>query len=172
MARKGKYAEWLKEENLIILKGYARDGLTDKDICDRIGINQSTFYDWFNKFPAFSEAIKEGRATAIANVENNFYEEKLKGRTVKEKTVEKTIHRDAQGNVISSSEHVRETERYIPADTTAMIFYLKCRKPQDYNDKLNANGSGAEVEDLKPLAEMLSDDKNTDNTVAAVLEEA
>ena len=121
----------------MLLKGYARDGMSDKDIAKKIGITTATFYDWVNRFPEFSSAIKTGRVSSTAKVEDNFYEEKLKGRTIKEKTVEKTIHRDADGNITGSSEHVRETERYIPADTTAMLFYLKCRLPQKYNDRIN-----------------------------------
>ena len=43
---KGKYEKWLKEENLLLLEGWARDGLTDEQITKNIGITVSTFYEW------------------------------------------------------------------------------------------------------------------------------
>ncbi len=157
----------------MLLKGYARDGMTDKDIAKKMGINISTFYDWFNKFSTFSEAIKSGRASVLAQVEDNFYEEKLKGKMIKEKTVEKTIYRDADGNIKGSSEHVREIERFIPADTTAMLFFLKCRLPQKYNDRLNVtvddkrNGKLADlIEGLRENDDLHTEAVAVDETVA------
>ena len=111
--------------------------MTDKEISQNIGISQETFYQWTKLYSEFSEAIKKGRQPVNLIVEKTFFEEKLKGRTVKEKTTEKTIHKDANGKVVSSTEHIRTTERYIPADTTAMLFYMKCRMPEKYNDKIN-----------------------------------
>ena len=34
---KGKYEKWLKEDNLLLLEGWARDGLTDEQIAKNIG---------------------------------------------------------------------------------------------------------------------------------------
>ena len=42
---KGKYHDWLTEDGLLQLKGWARDGLDDKEIADKIGIGRTTFYD-------------------------------------------------------------------------------------------------------------------------------
>lgn len=134
---KGKYKDWLTPDSLLLIKGWARDGLTDKEIADNIGIHVATFCDWKNKYSEFSETIKEGRSPVLVKVEDTFFTKKLQGYTVKEVTKEKTIHRDADGNVTGSTEHVRENERYIPPDTTGIIFYLKCRKPETYNDRIN-----------------------------------
>lgn len=141
-----------------MLEGYARDGLTDKEIAQTIGVNEATFCRWKNSQPSIVQAIKKGRQPINAIVEKTFFEEKLKGRSVKEKTVEKTIHRDAEGNITSSSEHIRETERYIPADTTAMLFYMKCRMPQKYNDKINLTVEDKRNGQLADLIEGLKED--------------
>ena len=122
---------------MILLEGYARDGLTDEEIAKTLQINVSTLYDWLKKFPEITNAIKKGRQPVNRIVEKTFFEEKLKGRTVKERTVERTTHRDADGNITGTSEHIKDTDRYIPADTTAMLFYLKCRMPEKYNDRVN-----------------------------------
>ncbi|WP_201261389.1 hypothetical protein [Lactococcus lactis] len=38
---KGKYEEWLTAEGLILLEGWARDGLTDEQIAKNIGIKRA-----------------------------------------------------------------------------------------------------------------------------------
>jgi hypothetical protein len=43
---KGKYKEWLTEEGLLLIEGWARDAMTNKQIAENIGINPKTFYDW------------------------------------------------------------------------------------------------------------------------------
>ncbi len=70
---KGKSAEWLTEDGLLILKGLARDGCSDKQIYERIGISKQTFYDWCNRYPDFSDTIKKGREPVKVKVEDAFY---------------------------------------------------------------------------------------------------
>ena len=41
---KGKYKEWLEPEGLLKIEGWARDGLTDEQISQNIGINPATLY--------------------------------------------------------------------------------------------------------------------------------
>lgn len=143
---------------MLLIESWARDGLTDEEISHNMGIRRETLYAWIKKFPNISNTLKKGRQPINLIVEKTFFEEKLKGRSVKEKTVEKTINRDADGNIVSSSEHVRETERYIPADTTAMLFYMKCRMPQKYNDKINLTVEDKRNGQLADLIEGLKED--------------
>ena len=42
---KGKYQQWLTDEALTLLRGWARDGLVDQQIADKMGIVPSTFYE-------------------------------------------------------------------------------------------------------------------------------
>ena len=67
---KGKYQRWLEPDGLILLEGWARDGLTDEDIAHNIGVNPCTLYDWKNKYPKISEAIKKGKEVVDIMVEN------------------------------------------------------------------------------------------------------
>ncbi len=39
---KGKYEKWLEPEGLLLLEGWARDGLTDDEIAKKIGCSAST----------------------------------------------------------------------------------------------------------------------------------
>lgn len=169
---KGKYQEWLTPDGLLLIKGWARDGLTDKEIADNIGINKDTFYKWKIRFPDFSDTIKSGRSPVIVEVEDTFLEKKLKGYYVDEEITEKTIIRDAQGNQTGSTEHKRINRRYIAPDTTAMIFYLKCRKPEKYNDRINvaledkSNGKLADLIDGLKENDIHTETKTLDAPVA------
>lgn len=129
--RKGLYNDWISQDGLMILKGWARDGLTDGEIAKNIGVTQYTLIEWKKKFPQIADTIKEGRRPIIVEVEDSFFEKKLKGYFVEEEIVEVTKHPNGE-----KTEHRKKMKRWIPPDTTALIFYLKCRKPQQYNDKL------------------------------------
>ena len=101
LKKKGKYQEWLEPDNLLRIKGWARDGLTDKEIAEnKIGVDESTFCKWKSKYPAISQALKEGREPVDVTLEDTFYSKKLSGYKVTETIKEKTVQRDASGNVI------------------------------------------------------------------------
>lgn len=129
--RKPLWTEWITEDGLLLIKGWARDGLTNQDIAQNIGVSHTTFCDWENKFPEIVEALKKGRKPILVQVEDTFLEKKLSGYFVDEEIVEVTKHPNGE-----KTEHRKKMKRWIPPDTTAMIFYLKCKKPKYYNDKL------------------------------------
>ena len=78
---KGKYEKWLKEENLLLLEGWARDGLTDEQIAKNIGITVSTFYEWKKKYSEISESLKKGKEVVDYAVENALLSSALEGNT-------------------------------------------------------------------------------------------
>mgnify|MGYP002554267787 CR=1 FL=1 len=67
---KGKYQRWLEPDGLLLLEGWARDGLTDEQLAEKMGISTTTLYEWKNKFPEFSEALKKGKEVVDYQVEN------------------------------------------------------------------------------------------------------
>lgn len=120
-----KYEKWITQEGLILIEGWARDGLTDEQIADNIGIAASTLYDWKNKYPEVSESLKKGKEVVDRQVENALLKRALgyEYDEVKEKyefgeLTEKTV-----------------TKKRIPPDTTAQIFWLKNRKSHAWRDK-------------------------------------
>lgn len=76
---KGKYQEWLKSEKLSLLRGWARDGLSDEQIAHNMGISLSTYYKWKNQYSEFSEAIKKGKEVIDYEIENALVEKALNG---------------------------------------------------------------------------------------------
>ncbi len=122
---KGKYEQWLTEEGLILLEGWARDGLTDEQIAHNIGINASTLYDWKKKYSKIAEALKKGKEVVDIQVENALLKRAL-GYEYEEKTIE-------TGDF---GEKIKTVIKQVPPDTTAQIFWLKNRKPAKWRDKV------------------------------------
>ena len=67
---KGKYEQWLTNEGLLLIEGWARDGLTDEQIAHNMNINPSTLYDWKKKYPKISDTLKRGKEVVDRMVEN------------------------------------------------------------------------------------------------------
>lgn len=80
MAR-GKFEYWLTKDGLTLLEGWARDGLTDDQISEKIGINRTTLYDWKKKFSDISNALKKGKEVVDYQVENALLDKALGGDT-------------------------------------------------------------------------------------------
>lgn len=124
-----KINEWLKNDKLILLEGWARDGLTDEQIAKNIGIATSTFYEWKKKELEFSEALKKGKEVIDFEVENALLKKAL-GYTI---TLNKQkVTKD--GDVVDITEEV-----HVPPDTTAQIFWLKNRKPNTWKDRVETD---------------------------------
>lgn len=76
---KGKYQEWLEPEGLLKIEGWARDGLTDEQIAQNMGINPTTLYEWKKKYPKISNTLKRSKDVADRQVENALFENAING---------------------------------------------------------------------------------------------
>ena len=79
---KGRYHEWLEQDKLILLQGWAQDGLTDEQIAHNIGITTTTLYDWKNKFPDFAKTLKKGKEVVDYAVQGALLKKALSGDTM------------------------------------------------------------------------------------------
>lgn len=150
---KGKYQEWLTEEGKVRLQGWARDGLSDEQLADKMGICTSTFYAWKNKYPEISEALKEGKDVADRKVENALYKRAC-GFEYEEVTTERD---EINGKMIT-----KRVTKFYPPDPTSMIFWLKNRKPDEWRDKRETEVTGSGGGPLT-IRWMNSPDEKVDN---------
>ena len=74
-----KIDEWLEKDKLILLEGWARDGLSIEQIAHNMGIDDATLYRWKNKNSDICEAIKKGKEVVDYEVENALYKNALDG---------------------------------------------------------------------------------------------
>lgn len=77
--RKSKYAEFVERKGLVLVEGWARDGLTDDQIAHNIGISRATYYDWKNKHPDFLDALKRSKEVADYEVESALFKKAKMG---------------------------------------------------------------------------------------------
>jgi len=117
-------SEWNVDENLILLRGWAKDGLTIVQIAKKVGIDRSTLYDWMTKDPNITDALKIGREHADFQVENALYKKALSG------------------------------------DTTAQIFWLKNRKPEQWREKKESEESTIVAQFVKGVLDLAGNNKN------------
>lgn len=116
-----KYDDWLTYEGLIKIEGWAKDGLSNEQISNNIGINPDTLYTWIKKYPEISDALKKGKEVIDREVENALLKSAL-GFEYEEETVTN------KGEVV-------KVKRFERPSNTAQIFWLKNRKPAEWQDK-------------------------------------
>lgn len=144
---KGKYQEWLTEEGLLQLESWARDGLTDEQIAANIGISRSTLNEWKKKYSDISDTLKRGKEVVDIQVENALLKRAL-GYKYKEVTREKMFNPETGEYELMTTKEV--TKEVVP-DTTAQIFWLKNRRPEQWRDKRDVSVEG-EVNTNNPFA--------------------
>lgn len=78
---KGRYQKWLESENLVLLEGWKRNGLTDKQIAGNMGISVNTLDKWKQRFVQIRQALKIGHESANYAVERKLFQKAMKGNT-------------------------------------------------------------------------------------------
>lgn len=128
---KGKYQEWLEPDGLMRIEAWAREGLTDANIAEKIGINVTTLYAWQRDYPQISKALKKGKTPVDKEVENLLLK-RARGYNYDETTEEWRPNQET-GELELVSKKVQR--KHMPPDTTAQIFWLKNRRPDLWRDK-------------------------------------
>lgn len=122
---KGKYQEWLEPEGLLKIEGWARDGLTEEQIAENMGICRDTLYEWKKQFSDISDTLKKGKEIIDRQVENALLKRAL-GYEYEE------ISEKYELGILTERKVIK---KQVVPDTTAQIFWLKNRKPSDWRDK-------------------------------------
>lgn len=157
---KGKYEYWLTAEGLLQLGAWARNGLTDEQIAKNMGINRRTLTDWKNKYDPISLTLKNNKEIVDTQVENALLKRAL-GYSYTESTRERKLNEDTgEYEMVTTKEVVKE----IVPDTTAQIFWLKNRKPDEWRDKRTVDTNNDTASNLlEIIANGMKEDINKDD---------
>lgn len=155
---KGKYQEWLTEEGLLQLESWARDGLTNEQIASNMGITRKTLAEWKTKYSDICDALKRGKAVVDIQVENALLKRAL-GYSYDEVTRERVLDYDpSTGQVVGSHMEITKTvKKEVQGDTTAQIFWLKNRRPEQWRDKRDVSVEG-EISTNNPFKGLSTDE--------------
>ena len=130
---------------LALVEAWARDGLVEAQIAHNLGLAVSTMNVYKGKYKEFSEALARGKEVVDIEVENDLLK-KCHGYTTK---VAKTFKVKTVDYDPDTGRRIREREElvtgydevHVPADTTAIMFWLANRmrgkwqyKPQEDQD--------------------------------------
>jgi len=99
-------------------------GATDREAAEFFNVAESTLYLWKHTQPEFSEALKVGKESADARVEQSLYRRAL-GYS----------HDSMKMHVVDGAVSITPYVEHYAPDTTAAIFWLKNRKPDQWRDK-------------------------------------
>lgn len=153
MARTGRPTKF-KPEFVEQARKLASLGATDREAAEFFDVNEATIHRWKHEHQDFCEALKVGKETADARVEQSLYRRAL------------GYSHDAVKIAVNAAGEVTEvpfTEHYAP-DTTAAIFWLKNRKPHEWRDVKAQEISGPDggAVQLQRVERLIVDPSNPD----------
>ncbi len=136
------------KEKMLLIESWTRDGLTDEQIANNLGISKDTFYKYKKEHTDFSDSLKRGKEIVDYQVENALLKRAL-GYQYKEITTERVYNtKKEKYEMVVTKEVVKEVQ----PDTTAQIFWLKNRKPKEWRDKQQIEHSGEINNPFKELS--------------------
>ena len=146
MARKTKYLRDGWDEKLEVIEGWARDGLTDEQIAEKMGISHDTLYRYKKKYSEFSEALKRGKQVVDREVENVLLKRALGYEYDEVKRERITDPETGESQIVVTEVKTKE----VKTDPTSIIFWLKNRKPGTWRDTkdINMNATTEDISDL------------------------
>jgi transposase-like protein len=108
------------------------EGATDQELADYFGVDVRSLYRWKNTQPEFRQALKAAKESADDRVERSLFERAL------------GYERDEVDIRVVGGEIVQTPIRkFYPPDTTAAIFWLKNRKPEEWRESKAVELTGA-----------------------------
>lgn len=148
--RKSKYETNVKPR-LLEIAAWCRDGLTDKEIAEKLNIGLDSFYRYKKDFSEFSDTLKETKEIADIKVENSL-NKNANGYDYEEEVVV------MKKEVIYNEQGKRQKEITYPvtvtitkhkeAETKAQQFWLQNRKPDKWRNQSQVELKVSKLEDI------------------------
>lgn len=154
MARPSKF----KDEYIAQAEKLCKLGATDMEIADFFEVEVRTLYRWKAEHPEFCQALKAGKEVADERVERSLYA-RANGYE----------HDEVDIRVVDKEIVQTPIRKYYPPDTTAAIFWLKNRRPEQWRETkavelTGANGGPVETVGRVELVALHAD--STDRTAS------
>lgn len=143
MGRPSKY----KDEFVTQAEKLCKLGATDMEVADFFEVEVRTLYRWKAEHDDFCQALKAGKAEADARVERSLFA-RATGYE----------HDEVDIRVVGREIVQTPLRKHYPPDTTACIFWLKNRRPEEWRDRQELTGKDGAPLFEKP-AETMTDDE-------------
>lgn len=119
------------DEYVHILGTAAKLGATDVELAEIVDVSVRTLQYWKASKPELSEALMVGKGVADERVKRSLYQRAV-GYSHPD------VHITNYQGVITETPLIK----HYPPDTTAGIFWLKNRRPEEFRDKVEHEHSG------------------------------
>lgn len=157
MGRKSKYETDVKAR-FDEIKKWLENGATEKEIARKLGVANSTFSDYKNKFPEFSEFLKENRKQPVEEIKAAMLKRALGFQYTEKKTTKQKVELpdelksilEEYGVDVSTIQRpilvkTEETVKHaLPSETAGLILLKHWDK--DNNGKAKWTGDPASLE--------------------------
>ena len=135
MAGKGRPTKYKPKNGASVIQAaMSGSSVTDREIARLFGVNEQTVKNWYQQYPEFLASVKRAKAISDDKVERSLFE-RATGYSVPDVVVSQY-----QGRTI-----ITPIIKHYPPDVTAMIFWLKNRRPERWRDKAELKCTGIEV---------------------------
>lgn len=114
----------------------AARGLTIIQIGISLGWSEDTIHRKKKENKELSESIKKGQSKGIETMTNALFK---RGKGYSYKETHDEVRADEKGKI---TKHKKVVKKHVAPDTTAQIFYLKNRDPDNWKDKRELTHSG------------------------------
>lgn len=118
------------------VQNWVEEGIVNHEIAARLGIAESTLYDWKNTYPEFAEAFKKGNNYRHQNVINALYKRCI-GYEYTEVTKEpvEVPSDDPEKPAKTKMVITKKVKKQVAPDTNAIEFYLTNKLPNQFKHK-------------------------------------
>lgn len=138
----GRPTKYNPEMNEIVTN-YCLLGATEEDLARFLDVSTSTITNWKNEYPEFLASIKKGKEQADSLVAKSLFKRAIGYRY-------KEIKNEESENGIKDT----VTDKEVPPDTTAQIFWLKNRQPKLWRDKQVTEIEGSVTIETKSMEDI------------------
>jgi hypothetical protein len=118
-----------KPEYVVQAKKLCLLGATDRELADFFKVSEQTLNTWKAQHPEFLESLKVGKEQADQRVERSLYQRAV-GYS----------HPDVHVSNFQGDVTLTPITKHYPPETTAGIFWLKNRRPEEWRDRIEHTG--------------------------------
>ena len=136
--KRGRPTEYDPERHPFLVMCLAREGLTEKEMAQKLGIGKTTLTRWKQEHPEFRASLNGSREEADLKVVDSLYRRAIGYES--EETEMVVTAKDGEKKLAK----VKRVKKHVAPDVTACIFWLKNRRPAEWRDKVQQEISGPE----------------------------
>lgn len=145
--------DWETEDSLLLLRGWKRDGLEDKEVAKKIGIAPETLCRWKARSESIRQALNKTKDIVDKELEESMFK-RASGFYVDEWVEEYRC--DEHGNEILAFK--RKTRKFIPPSETMQIFLAKHQIRGKWNDDRTEDDKKEQQARIEKLQKEAKDD--------------